>query len=141
VLVGGMRVLNANYRQSPIGVFTKRPETLTNDFFVNLLDMGTTWQPTSEGGATFEGRESRDGRAQVDRQPCRPRLRLELAVACNRGGLRQRRLTGEVRARLRCRVDKVMTSIDSTLPDPDVRVERCARLRRINLHWHDVRHE
>jgi catalase-peroxidase len=57
VLVGGLRVLNANHRQSPLGVFTKRPETLTNDFFVNLLDMGTTWQPTSEMGETFEGRD------------------------------------------------------------------------------------
>ena len=44
VLVGGMRVLNANVGQSQLGVFTKRPGTLTNDFFVNLLDMGTDWQ-------------------------------------------------------------------------------------------------
>ena len=44
VLVGGMRVLNANFGQSELGVFTRRPETLTNDFFVNLLDMSTTWQ-------------------------------------------------------------------------------------------------
>ena len=44
VLVGGMRVLNANFGQSKHGVFTKRPETLTNDFFVNLLDMNTQWQ-------------------------------------------------------------------------------------------------
>ena len=48
VLVGGMRVLNANFGQSRHGVFTKRPETLTNDFFVNLLDMSTTWKATSE---------------------------------------------------------------------------------------------
>src|SRR6185436_15891437 len=48
VLVGGMRVLNANVGQSQHGVFTKRPETLTNDFFVNLLDMGTEWKPTSD---------------------------------------------------------------------------------------------
>jgi catalase-peroxidase len=48
ILVGGMRVLNANFGQSPHGVFTKRPETLTNDFFVNLLDMNTTWKATSE---------------------------------------------------------------------------------------------
>jgi catalase-peroxidase len=61
VLVGGMRVLNANARQSPLGVFTRRPETLTNDFFVNLLDMGTTWQPTSEAGEIFEGRDRRSG--------------------------------------------------------------------------------
>jgi catalase-peroxidase len=56
VLVGGMRVLNANARQSNVGVFTKRPGTLTNDFFVNLLDMTTEWKPTSDAGETFEGR-------------------------------------------------------------------------------------
>ncbi|MEO8679965.1 MAG: catalase/peroxidase HPI [Vicinamibacterales bacterium] len=56
VLVGGMRVLNANARPSGVGVFTKRPETLTNDFFVNLLDMNTEWQPTSGAGETFAGR-------------------------------------------------------------------------------------
>ena len=57
VLVGGMRVLNANFGQSPHGVFTKRPETLTNDFFVNLLDMSTTWKATSEDEDVFEGRD------------------------------------------------------------------------------------
>jgi catalase-peroxidase len=62
VLVGGMRVLKANYRQSPLGVFTERPETLTNDFFVNLLDMRTTWHPTSAAGETFEGRDRRAGK-------------------------------------------------------------------------------
>ena len=56
-LVGGLRVLNTNYGQAPHGVFTKRPETLTNDFFVNLLDMGTTWKPTSKDGDVFEGRD------------------------------------------------------------------------------------
>ena len=61
VLVGGMRVLNANYGQSRHGVFTKRPETLTNDFFVNLLDMGTTWQPTAEDKELFEGRDRKSG--------------------------------------------------------------------------------
>jgi catalase-peroxidase len=62
VLVGGLRVLNANYKQSPLGVFTKRPGTLTNDFFVNLLDMGTTWKATSDDGETFEGRDRKTGR-------------------------------------------------------------------------------
>ncbi len=57
VLVGGLRALNANFRQSTHGVFTKRPETLTNDFFVNLLDMSTTWKPASEDGEVFEGRD------------------------------------------------------------------------------------
>jgi catalase-peroxidase len=56
VLVGGMRVLNANARQSDLGVFTGRPETLTNDFFVNLLDMDVEWRPTSDAAETFEGR-------------------------------------------------------------------------------------
>jgi catalase-peroxidase len=55
VLVGGMRVLNANNGKSQHGVFTKRPETLTNDFFVNLLDMGTTWKPTFEGSRPIRG--------------------------------------------------------------------------------------
>jgi catalase-peroxidase len=60
VLVGGLRVLGANTENSKHGVFTKRPETLTNDFFVNLLDMGTVWQPSSESngsGAVYEGRD------------------------------------------------------------------------------------
>ena len=61
VLVGGMRVLNANFGQSPHGVFTERPETLTNDFFVNLLDMGTEWKPASEAGDVFEGSDRSTG--------------------------------------------------------------------------------
>jgi catalase-peroxidase len=61
VLVGGMRVLNANFGQSQHGVFTKRPETLTNDFFVNLLDMSTEWKATSEDGDVFEGRDRATG--------------------------------------------------------------------------------
>ncbi|GAB4332278.1 MAG: catalase/peroxidase HPI [Dehalococcoidia bacterium] len=61
VLVGGMRALNANYRQSQHGVFTTRPGTLTNDFFVNLLDMGTEWKASSEAGDLFEGRDRRTG--------------------------------------------------------------------------------
>jgi len=61
VLVGGMRVLNANFGKSRHGVFTKRPETLTNDFFVNLLDMSTVWKPTSEHADVFEGRDRATG--------------------------------------------------------------------------------
>ena len=61
VLVGGMRALNANFGQSPHGVFTRRPESLTNDFFVNLLDMGTTWKPAAEDGDVFEGRDRESG--------------------------------------------------------------------------------
>ena len=62
VLIGGMRVLNANFGQSPHGVFTKRPETLTNDFFVNLLDMSTIWQATSEDKDMFEGHDCTTGK-------------------------------------------------------------------------------
>jgi catalase-peroxidase len=62
VLVGGMRVLNANFGQSPHGVFTKRPETLTNDFFVNLLEMGTTWKAASKDNDVFEGRDRTTGK-------------------------------------------------------------------------------
>jgi catalase-peroxidase len=58
VLVGGLRVLGANYQQSPLGVFTTAPGSLTNDFFVNLLDMGTTWKPTAGDANTFEGRDA-----------------------------------------------------------------------------------
>jgi catalase-peroxidase len=61
VLVGGMRVLNANFGQSQHGVFTQRPETLTNDFFVNLLDMSTAWKATSEDEDLFEGRDRATG--------------------------------------------------------------------------------
>lgn len=57
VLLGGMRVLNTNYGGSKHGVFTNRPETLTNDFFVNLVDMETVWKPTSEESELFEGRD------------------------------------------------------------------------------------
>ena len=62
VLVGGMRVLNANYMQSKHGVFTKTPEKLTNDFFVNLLDMSTVWKATSEDGDVFEGFDRKTGK-------------------------------------------------------------------------------
>ena len=61
VLIGGMRVLNTNVGQTQHGVFTKRPEALTNDFFVNLLDMGTAWKPTSEESDVFEGRDRATG--------------------------------------------------------------------------------
>ena len=61
VLLGGLRALNANFGQTKHGVFTNRPETLSNDFFVNLLDMGTQWQasPTTEG--VYEGRDRATG--------------------------------------------------------------------------------
>ncbi len=66
VLIGGLRVLGANHTNTKYGVFTKRPETLTNDFFVNLLDMGTEWQPASGNGAgpVYEGRDRKTGKVK-----------------------------------------------------------------------------
>jgi len=61
VLLGGMRVLNTNFGQTRHGVFTRKPETLTNDFFVNLLDMATEWKPISDAKDVFEGRDRRTG--------------------------------------------------------------------------------
>ena len=61
VLIGGLRVLNANVGQTKHGVFTKRPEALTNDFFLNLLDMGTEWKAVSKAGDVFEGRDRKSG--------------------------------------------------------------------------------
>ena len=89
VLVGGMRVLNANIGRSEHGVFTKRPETLTNDFFTNLLDMNTKWQPSSSSEHVYEGRDYGTGKLQVDRHPSRSHLRFEFPTSRHRGGLRQ----------------------------------------------------
>jgi len=61
VLIGGLRALNANFDHSEYGVFTKRPETLTNDFFVNLLDMGTKWQKSASSPGVLEGRDRKTG--------------------------------------------------------------------------------
>jgi len=61
VLVGGMRALNANHRQAQHGVFTDRPETLSNDFFVNLLDMGTEWKTSVSEENVYEGRDRASG--------------------------------------------------------------------------------
>jgi catalase-peroxidase len=61
VLVGGMRVLKTNFGGTQLGVFTERPEALTNDFFVNLLDMSTAWKATAEDDDVFEGRDRATG--------------------------------------------------------------------------------
>jgi catalase-peroxidase len=61
VLIGGMRVLNTNFGQTKFGVFTKKPQALTNDFFINLLDMRTAWKATSDANNTFEGRDRKTG--------------------------------------------------------------------------------
>jgi catalase-peroxidase len=64
VLIGGLRVLNANFGQSPLGVFTERPGALTNDFFLNLLDMGTQWRKSSQDEHVYEGRDRRTGKVK-----------------------------------------------------------------------------
>jgi catalase-peroxidase len=64
VLIGGMRALNANAGQSPHGIFTDRPGTLTNDFFVNLLDMRTEWKPSASGAHVYEGRDRATGKVK-----------------------------------------------------------------------------
>ena len=64
VLIGGMRMLNTNFGQTKFGVFTERPEALTNDFFINLLDMGTVWKATSDANNTFEGRDRKTGKVR-----------------------------------------------------------------------------
>ena len=104
VLVGGLRVLGANSRQSSVGVLTATPGSLTNDFFVNLLDMGTRWTATSRDAETFEGRDRATGAVTWTAS------RVDLVFGANselrarRGGLREPRCAGEVRPRLRGRV-------------------------------------
>ena len=104
VLVAGMRALDANAGGAQHGVFTDRPGALTNDFFVNLLDMATEWKVSTETENVYEGHDRSTGELTVDRHRRRPRLRVEPAAARHRGGLRGRRREGEVRARLRGRV-------------------------------------
>ena len=96
VLVGGMRVLNANVGQSELGVFTKRPDILTNDFFVNLLDINTKWQASSTSEHVFEGRDQETGELRWTGTAVDPRLRFELPAQSHRGGLCLRRLAAGV---------------------------------------------
>lgn len=104
VLVGGLRVLGTNVGGTQHGVFTHRPQALTNDFFVNLLDMGTTWHPVGEDGL-FEGRDRRSGAVKWTG------TRVDLVFGSHaqlRAGrsLRQRRRAREVRPRLRRRLEQ-----------------------------------
>ena len=69
-LVGGLRVLNTNVGQTTHGVFTDKPETLSNDFFVNLLDMSTEWKPTSDEAQEFEGRDRASGEVKWTATRC-----------------------------------------------------------------------
>ena len=98
VLVGGLRVLNANTARSNVGVFTTRPGTLTNDFFVNLLDMDAAWLPTSDAAELYEGRGRTKSDVKWTGQPRRPGVRGELRAEGACGGLRVQRCQGEVRA-------------------------------------------
>ena len=100
VLIGGMRALDTNVGGSKTRVFTDRSDALTNDFFVNLLDMGTEWKASVHPQRVRRSRSlHRPG--QVDRHRGRPGLRLQLRAPSPRRGLRQRRREGEVRQRLR----------------------------------------
>ena len=91
VLLGGLRMLGANTGKSPLGIFTKRPESLTNDFFVNLLDMDTEWRKSAKSEPGLRGTPGRHGPAQVDGEPRRPRLRLKLSPPSHLGILRLQR--------------------------------------------------
>ncbi len=96
VLIGGLRVLGANRGGSKHGVFTQRPETLTNDFFVNLLDMGTEWKATADENV-FEGRDRKSGELKWTGTRVRPHLRLELRAARTCRSLWLGRRASEVR--------------------------------------------
>ena len=86
VLVGGLRVLGANYDGSSTGVLTATPGRLTNDFFVNLLDLGTTWTANNHGSALYSGTGANG--AVLDRQPRRPGVRRQRRAARGGRGLR-----------------------------------------------------
>ena len=105
VLVGGLRVLGANYDGSRLGVFTRTPGVLTNDFFANLLDYDTTWSPTWPRTARRVSRAAtRTGEVVWTGSQGRPHLRLQLRAPRPRRGLRERRREAEVRGRLRGRL-------------------------------------
>jgi catalase-peroxidase len=80
VLVGGLRALNANFDGSKHGVFTQTPGKLTNDFFVNLLDMNTAWKATGDDKELYAGTDRTSGKAEMDCNPCRPCVRLKLRI-------------------------------------------------------------
>ena len=96
VLVGGLRVLNTNVGQTKHGVFTKRPEALTNDFFVNLLDMGTEWKPVSDAQDVFEGRDRKTGEVKWTGTRVDLDLRFKFPASGTRRSLRKFGRAGEV---------------------------------------------
>ena len=97
VLVGGLRALGANHGGSPHGVLTDRPGTLTNDFFVNLLDMGTEWKPSVDAENVYEGRDRTTGAVKWTATAVDLVFGSQLAAAGARRGVRLRRRQGEVR--------------------------------------------
>ena len=101
VLVGGLRALGANVGRHPHGVLTDRPETLTNDFFVNLLDMGTEWKPSASAENVFDGRDRATGEVRWTATAVDLVFGSNSQLRGHRRGLRQRRRAGEVRPGLR----------------------------------------
>ena len=106
VLIGGLRVLGANADGSKHGVFTTRPETLTNDFFVNLLDMNTSWKRPRRIRRRIRRPRTRQRSAHMDGHARRLDLRIELATARDRRSLCVRRCQGKVHARFHRRMDQ-----------------------------------
>ena len=104
VLIGGMRALNANVGQSPHGVFTDRPETLTNDFFVNLLDMRTEWKPSGSAEHLYEGRDRTTGKVKWTATAADLVFGAHAQLRALAEVYASARRKGEVRARLRRRV-------------------------------------
>ena len=101
VLIGGMRALNTNARGTKQGVFTQRPEPLTNDFFVNLLDMGTEWKTVSKDADVFEGHNRKTGKVKWTGTVVDLVFGVELPAPSRRRVLRTRGFEGEVCERLR----------------------------------------
>ena len=105
VLIGGMRALNANFGGSKHGVFTKRPGTLTNDFFVNLLDMNTQWQPNGSEGV-YEGTDRKTGKLKWTATRVDLLFGSNSQLRAHRGSLRLQRLQGDVCERFRGGVEQ-----------------------------------
>ena len=101
MLLGGLAVLNANFGGAKLGVFTSRPESLTNDFFTNLLDMGTEWRKSSQGEHVYEGYDRKSGAVKWTGSAVDLPVRFELPTPSHRGVLRVQRLAASVRPRLR----------------------------------------
>ncbi len=126
-LVGGLRVLDANAGHTQHGVFTQRPGTLSNDFFVNLLDMRTAWQPSDTGCGCVRGARPQDRRAALDGHARGPRLRFELAAARARRSLCIERRASRLRERFRRGVEQGDGS-------GSLRLE-AFELNRLELNW------